>query len=222
MKGNLGLLTYLGKCSWSWWAWVSAGGMIVILFFGLNPRDFYFSNNVGWIAEPDGIRFGKYGIAYSDAIKEFSQVQGFDDNRFSIEIVLKPFSYNENGFSFILSFHDGNDAEQLLIGQWRSSVIVMNGDDYTHRRKTARIAVKLPATQPPATQFMTITSGIQGSAIYLDGRLITKKKNLMLKIPQGGKIQLLLGNSVNGKNSWKGIIYGLAFYLYPLSGQKVA
>jgi hypothetical protein len=201
---------------------MSAGVMIVILLFGLNPKDFYFSNNVGWVAEQDGIRFGKYGIAYSGTIKEFKQVQDFGAGGFSIEIALKPFSYNENGFNFILAFNDGNDADQLLIGQWRSRVIVMNGDDYAHRRKTARIAVKLAAAPPPAPQFVTLTTGTQGSSIYLDGRLIREKRDLTLKIPPGGKMRLLLGNSANGNSSWKGNIYGLSFYLYPLSGQKVA
>jgi hypothetical protein len=97
----------------------------------------------------------------------------------------------------------------------------MNGDDYNHRRKTKRIAVKL-AEVPPTTRFVTITTGKDGTSIYLDGQLNRTKRDLTLKIPDGGKSRLLLGNSVYGKHSWKGDIYGVAFYRYTLTDQDVA
>lgn len=143
------------------------------------------------------------------------------ENGFSVEIVLKPASYREDGFNFILALHNGKDSNQLLVGQWHSSLIVMNGDDYNHRRRTKRIAVKL-AEVPPTTRFVTITTGKDGTSIYMDGQLNRTKRDLRLKIPDGGKSRLLLGNSVYGKHSWKGDVYGVAFYRYTLTDQDVA
>jgi len=200
---------------------LSVAVLFAILFFGLWPKDFNFSNHVTWITEQPGIRFSGYGIAYTDPIKELIKEDDSGENGFSVEIVLKPASYHEDGFNFILALHNGKDSNQLLVGQWHSSIIVMNGDDYNHRRKTKRIAVKLAAV-PPTTRFVTITTGKDGTSIYLDGQLNRTKRDLTLKIPDGGKSRLLLGNSVYGKHSWKGDVYGVAFYRYTLTDQDVA
>jgi len=200
---------------------LSVAVLFAILFFGLWPKDFNFSNHVTWITEQPGIRFSGYGIAYTDSIKELNKKDDSGENGFSIEIVLKPASYREDGFNFILALHNGKDSNQLLVGQWHSSIIVMNGDDYNHRRRTKRIAVKL-AEVSPTTRFVTITTGKDGTSIYLDGQNIRSQKDLTLKIPDGGKSRLLLGNSVYGKHSWKGDIYGVAFYRYTLTDQDVA
>ena len=192
-----------------------------VLFFGLMPKDFYFLNDVTWITEQPGIRFGRYGIAYTDPIKELMKNDDSKTNGFSIEIVLKPASYHKHGANFILGLHNEKDSDQLLMWQWLSSIIVMNGDDYDHKRKTKRIAVKL-ASVHSSKRFITITSGTDGTDIYLDGIVVRKKKDLILKIPEGAKTRLILGNSVYGRNGWKGDIYGLAFYRKILSDHDVA
>jgi hypothetical protein len=89
------------------------------------------SNAVSLIESQAGIRFGKYGIAYTDPIEELREKNGLGGNGFSIEITLKPLD-NEEGFNFILALHNGNDRSQLLLGQWRSWNIAMNEDDYDH------------------------------------------------------------------------------------------
>ena len=200
---------------------LSVAVLFGVLFFGLWPRDFKFSNDVRWITEQPGIRFSGYGIAYTDPIKELIKQGDSGENGFSVEIVLKPAGYHEDGFHFILSLHNGKDSNQLLVGQWHSSIIVMNGDDYNHRRRTKRIAVKL-AEMPSTTRFVTITTGKDGTSIYLDGQNIRSQKDLTLKVSEGGKARLLLGNSVYGKHSWKGDVYGVAFYRYTLTDQDVA
>jgi hypothetical protein len=107
------------------------------------------------------------------------------------------------------------------MGQWRSWIIVMNGDDYAHKRRTKRIAVKI-ASPTPIKRLATITTGKEGTKIYFDGQLARTKKDFALKIPDGDKSRLLLGNSVYGRHSWKGDVYGLAFYGYTLTAQDAA
>lgn len=195
--------------------------LFVILFFGLRSKGYLFSNDIHWLTKPPGIRFTGYGIAYTDPIKKLNNLNGINSNGFSIEIALKPKSYHGKGFNLLFSFHNGNDEKQLVIGQYRSSLIVMNGDDYDHSRKTKRITVKL-AEELPVSQFVTITSGKDGTGVYLDGRLIRTQRDLTLKIPEGDHARLLLGNSVYGKHSWQGDVLGLAIFRYPLSEQETA
>ncbi len=200
---------------------LSVAVLFGVLFFGLWPKDFNFSNHVTRIAEQPGIRFSGYGIAYTDPIKNLSKQGDSGENGFSVEIALKPAGYHKDGFHFILSLHNGKDSDQLLVGQWHSSIIVMNGDDYNHRRRTKRISVKLSEV-PPKTRFVTIVTGKHGTSIYLDGQNIRTQKDLTLKVPEGGNARLLLGNSVYGKHSWKGDVYGMAFYKYALMDRDVA
>jgi len=191
-----------------------------ILFFGLWPKGYSNSNNVKWIGDQPGIRFGQYGMAHTDPIKELSKEDGSGSDGFSIEIALKPSNF-EQGFSFILALHAGKDSDQLLLGQWRSSIIAMNGDDYAHKRRTKRIAVNT-ASHSQSIIFLTITTGKEGTKAYINGDVIATKKDLRLKMPYEGSARLLLGNSVYGRNSWKGYIHGLALYKYALPAKVVA
>ena len=184
-----------------------------IIVFGLNPKDFGFSNEVRWIREQSGIRFGKYGLAYTHPSNEWIEQNSLESGGFSIEIALKPKSYHEEGFNIIFVIHDGKDRNQLLVGQWRSHIIVMNGDDYNHKRGIKRIAVNA-ASLSSTKMLIAITTGKDGAKVYVDGQLAHTKTDLTLKMPDQSKSRLLIGNSVYGKHSWRGDVYGLAFYGY--------
>ena len=119
-----------------------------VLFFGLRPKDFTFTNGANWISERPGIRFSKYGIAYTDPFVESIEEGISELNGFSIIIAFKPESFHKEGFNFILSIHNGKNCDQLLVGQWRSYIIVMNGDDYSNKRKTPRIAANIFSPTP--------------------------------------------------------------------------
>ena len=174
---KLDVSRYLQKISLGCWIALTIAVLCGILFFGLRPKDFSFSNHVEWITKQPGIRFGRYGIAYTVPIKALSKTNDAYTNGFSIEIALKPESYHEEGFNVILALHDGIDGEQLIVGQWRSWFIIMNGDDYDHRRRTKRITIKPDETPPPRTRYVAIATGKNGTRVYLDGRIVRTDKD---------------------------------------------
>ena len=195
--------------------------LLGILFFGLRPKGFHSSNNVNWITDKPGIRFGSYGMAYTDLSNRKIESDLSESGSFSIEIAIKPEPYNQEGFNFILVFHDGRDRNQLLVGQYRSSLIVMNGDDYSNRRKTKRIAVN-QVFQSSKDILLSITTGEEGTNAYIDGLLIKRKRDLKFEIPRVGETsRLILVNSVYGNNFWRGDIFGLGFYGYELTPEQV-
>jgi hypothetical protein len=195
--------------------------LIGILYFGLGPQSIWFPNGVDWISDQPGIRFSEYGIAYTNPYVETTLGDNSAADGFSVEIALKPAIFDGKGFTFVWVLHGGNDRNQLVMGQWRSWFIIMNGDDYDHSRKLERISADA-ASPPREKQFVTITSGPGGSRIYFDGRLVRTKKDLALKIPSGKNVRLIVGNSVSNKHSWRGDVYGLALYRYPLTESEVA
>ncbi len=190
-----------------------------VLFFGLRPKDYTFTNGANWISERPGIRFSKYGIAYTEPFAESIEEAMSDLYGFSIIIAFKPKSFREEGFNFILSIHNGKNCDQLLVGQWRSYIIVMNGDDYSNKRKTPRIAANI-FSPAPRKIILTISTGKEGTKLYVDSQLVKTNSDLKLEIPKGDKARLVLGNSVYGKHSWNGEIYGLTFYDFPLNAHE--
>jgi VanZ family protein len=194
---------------------------LAILFFGLRPKGFSFSNGVNWITDRAGIHFGKYGIAYTHPLDEKIEDHTSASNNLSLEIALKIEKPYKNGFNFIFALHNGKDSHQLLLAQWRSWIIFMNGDDYAHKRKTNRISLDT-ALLPAGPLLLTMTTGRYGTRLYCDGKRVQEKKDLTLDWPRGGKSRLLLGNSVYGTNPWEGDVYGLAFYRSTLTDEDIA
>jgi hypothetical protein len=185
--------------------------LLIVLFFGLRGKAFHFSNDVTWIKDEPGIRFGRYGIAYATLDNDQIKNNLSRAKAFSIEIAIKPDAFDTRGFNLILSLHAGKDSDQLIVGQWQSSIIVMNGDDYSHERKTKRISADI-FSKPPEKLLLTITTGEEGTKIYIDGKLVEARSDLILNIPEGEMLMLTLGNSVHGNSSWRGDVYGLALY----------
>jgi len=195
--------------------------LLGVLFFGLRPKDFTFTNGANWISERPGIRFSKYGIAYTEPFVKSIEEGISELNGFSIIIAFKPESFHEKGFNFILSIHNGENCDQLLVGQWRSYIIIMNGDDYPNKRKIPRIAANIISPAPRIT-FLTVSTSKEGTKVYVGGQLAKTNPNLILKFPKGDKTRLILGNSVYGRHSWNGEIYGLALYDYSLNAHEIA
>ena len=190
--------------------------LLVTLFFGLRPKGFDFSNHVQWLQERSGIHFEKYGLIYANLDKELVEREFSKDKGFSIEIAIQPESFNKKGFQLILTLHDGNDQDQFILGQWSSSLIVMNGNDYNYRKKTKRISQKI-IPEPSKEIFLSITSGPKGTNLYIDGKLVQFAPKLTFQFPHTNQPKLTLGNSVYGKHSWQGAVFGLGLYGYELA-----
>lgn len=188
-----------------------------MLFFGFRLKGFRPTNNVHWAAKGPGISFGSYGIAYTEPIHLHSAgAQGF-----SLEIALQPGRIG-TGVHFVLLIHDGDDGRQLLIGQWRSELIIMNGDDYQNRRKSPKIFADI-GRMLSSPVLVSIVSGEKGTQLYLNGKLKKENHALNLSWPnQGRGARLILGNSIYGHNSWRGAVDGLAVYAHDLDRQQVA
>lgn len=193
----------------------------VILVFGLRPKGFRFTNQATWIPDTPGIRFGNYGIAYTPLSNKKGSGSVSESVGFSIEIALKSEGSDKEGFRFILALHDGRDRDQLIVAQYLSYLVVMNGDDYANKRRTGRIVVK-EDYDPQKRTFLSIVTSEEGSKVYIDGRLAKSKKNMRLKMPQeAGTPWLVVGNSVYGQHSWRGDVYGLALYRDELQEEDV-
>ncbi|MGV7223927.1 MAG: VanZ family protein [Nitrospinales bacterium] len=202
------------------WLWILMLLLVSVLFFGLRPKDFRFENGAVWLKGEAGVQFNNDGLIFAQPFLKQVDIGASLEQGFSIGLSLKPAAYKRGNFGFILSIHDGRDRDQFLVGQWRSHIIVMNGDDYSHKRRHPRISVDT-AHQNDKPLFLTLTTGKQGTRIYIDGHIAKSDPRLTLTLPTGPNSRMTLGNSVYGINAWKGEIQGLTVYGRDLTGDEV-
>jgi hypothetical protein len=200
--------------------WLAVAAFLVIVFFGLRPADLRFTNAVDWITG-GGVRIGYYSLAVNKALKGFSDWD--PDDGFSIVFAARVLTDPEAGFRSILVLHGGANDRQLIVGQWQSSLVVMNGVNYQYINKKKAI-VGQEALVPGELHFFSLTTVSKiGTRLYMDGIEVARREKLKLRIPEDrGRMQLVVGNSVYGNMSWVGELFGLTIYRSRLSPEAVA
>jgi VanZ family protein len=128
-----------------------------------------------------------------------------------------------DGFNTIVLFHNGNDRSQLLIGHWRQHLIVMNGDDYDHRRRTPRLTIDTSRMDTEQLLLTLTVNGVtQTASLYLNGLLEAFSETFELALPVGKQpARLVLGNSAHADSSFRGLLYSFAMYDQALHGEEV-
>jgi VanZ family protein len=189
--------------------------MIMIIFLvGLWPLNFQPKNEVEWLPDNNGIHFYGRGIVYTSEPLNGQKQNFFQHDSISIEIWLQPEKQPDRHFAYIFSLYDGKRTEYYTVGQWERSLEIINSRVINEMKieSLSRIGLRnaLPAGE---IQFITLTSDSEGTAIYINGSLARLYPEYFLisekKLPE---LQLVLGNSPNGRYFWKGNIFGLAIY----------
>ena len=197
------------------WAILTLTMVLITLFFGLLLRGWPVANDVQWLSDSRAIRFGNSGIAYVDDLRAVRL--SHQPGPLTIEMAVTPANNYKSGFSPLLVIHDGDDRRQLAVWQYKTSLIVMNGDDFNNRQRRPRV-VGRDIFSSQETIFLTITSGEQGTQLYVDGILTDSGKKWKLSIPvEGAPLRLVLGNSVHGNHGWRGDLLGLV-----ISGEAIS
>lgn len=194
--------------------------MTAMLYFGTRLKGFRSENNVHWLAG-HGLAFDRFGVAYTDGF--FPVLDGDSGGGgLTIEMAVRPeFSRYPDLIRFILLVHGAGDRDQLMIGQWRSTLIVMNGNDYGNSLKTPKIYLPLDQYEG-MTHLITVVSNGSGTKVFVDGALAEKNRALVLKYPHNaGRARMTVGNSLSGKRPWIGTMLGLALYDHDLTDELV-
>lgn len=188
--------------------------MTVMLYFGLRLRAYRPVNQVEWSTAGGGIILEPFGMAYTNGF--FASSTGNQGNPgipgLTMEMAITPDFSAYSSFRFLVLVHDGRDADQLFIGQWGSSLMIMNGDDYSNRRRLPKLYLQLDE-KVKGPRLVSIVSNEAGTKVYLDGVLKKTSAGLILRFPgRAGLTRLVVGNSLSGNQPWTGKISGLAFY----------
>jgi hypothetical protein len=194
------------------------GGIVVVgvLVCTLWPFNPFPSNQVSWLHEVKGIRFGRHGVVMSEAPLVLGEFKG--EEACSLEIALQP--DETTGSYTVLSFYTPDNPRQFRVRQWRDSLLISRdffGED--KKVKAEKFDVD-HAFKPGKLLFVTITSGAKGTIVYLNGlqaRVLPKFK-FAVNYLSG---QIVIGTSAVDYQPWPGEIRGLAIYAKDLTPDEV-
>jgi VanZ family protein len=194
--------------------------LMVMLYFGIRLEGVRPSNNVQWPASGFGLTFEASSQAYTESF--FTGSGSASSIGLTIELAVQPRYFSKSNIGMLMMVHDGDADSQLVICQWRSSLIVMNGNDYSNRRRIPKIYFALDPNRTKP-HFITIVSNNSGTRIFLDGVLKKSNKDLILRYPnETAQARLVVANSVAGRAPWAGTMTGLAFYDHGLENDVIA
>lgn len=183
--------------------------VIGMLYVGLRDN-IPNTNQVSISASNGALVFGERALAYSSQNLNEKRIERLNSEGFEVALDFSPVSYETNSFQFLLLLSNGNTSEQLVIAQFSDHIIVMNGDDYNHRKKAPRISIKIKDRFKGFQQFRLKVEK-QATYLYLAGQKRVKKSTRIVKIPDTKTgVRLLLSGSELLENNWRGAISALA------------
>ncbi len=195
--------------------------LIVVGYFvvGLWPFDFFPKNQVEWLKGRPGLRIGRQGMAVSShplRIGDRSSAVG----ALTLELLLRPDGEPWGGVGSIFALFDGAIPENILIGQWRSGLLIRsaywNSKGVRRYRETGVDRV----FKRGRAQLYSITSGAAGTVFYVDGVEVKSAPQYFIHPGVlGGKA--ILGNSAEGGQTWAGSVLGLAAFDRPLGAGEI-
>jgi hypothetical protein len=177
--------------------------LCVILTLGLQP--FHSPvNDVAWLPDRPGLALGR-----NSSMMTSGALPVADDAGGSVEIWLLPSRIWDR--STFLGFCDPGNPKKLSFRQSQLDLAIKTA---TSRVFIARLFRK------NTSMFLTIASGANGTAVYVDGgpfRTVSQPR-LSARDFSG---QLVVGDSPGQSDSWQGLVYGLAVYHRELKPEEV-
>jgi len=172
-------------------------------------------NQVHWLENENGLRFGRYGTILSSGL--FEAVSS-DGPSCSLEIWVEPARTWNTGT--VLAFYSSSNPRQFSLQQnYTDLTLQLDIRDQHHPNKLVEMYVDDVFRKNQA--FITVTSDGQGTAVYVDGRLVTRSLRFRLSINDLVG-QLIGANSPLQHNSWSGQLRALAVYGSELNATQVA
>jgi VanZ family protein len=170
-------------------------------------------NAVTWLENENGLRLAGRASLWSTGSLQATGQQ--DEDSRSLELWLQPGLIKTS--STILSFSAPENPLVLSAHQYHS-FFILNREIQGGQRRTSTIGIDGVFHQSGPV-FITVTSGPQQTAMYVDGAL--KRKFSQIRIARDFRGQLVIGASPVADDSWQGQVNGIAIYGQELTAAQV-
>jgi VanZ family protein len=192
--------------------------IFAVLFATQWPLNPWPANNVAWLPDGNGLRFGRAGVVVSEGPLRLAH-QAPAEKSCSIELFLRPASVKVS--DTILAFYTPDNPAHLLVRQWTDGLLVTH-DSVDAAGKTRQTKFDVDrAFQTGKLLLLTITSGPNGTVVYRDATHAQSFPRFTISTSEllG---QIVLGTSPVDFTPWLGEIHGLAIYSKELTPTEVS
>lgn len=191
--------------------------LCVMIVAAFRPFNLLPANHVTWLSNENGLRFSGGGIVLSP--KSFE----FPDSRSpagaSLELWLEP--SQEEYSAALLSFSSPANPEQFRLRQSHDFLLIIQ-EPFASARHSGMTPLWVPhAFQAHKRRLIDISSGMQGTTVYLDG--VPAESSPTLRITKKDfSGQLVIGTSPAVYDTWRGKLLGLAVFGRELTPSQVS
>ncbi len=175
-------------------------------------------NEVTWLPDANGIRFGYAGIAFTETSLQPAPSKLAPDGC-AIELWLRSSAADPSGN--MLTFSAADNPEGIVLRQWRDSLLLYRATQPGPLEvKSIEFDVDgMLQTGRPVQ--VTISSGPDGTIFYADGKKVAASRTFKI-FPADLHRQVVLGSASTNFQPWQGDIRGLAVYDAELSAAEVS
>lgn len=200
------------------------GPICVLIVFGLLtaglwPFNPFPKNQVSWLTDQNGLRFGGKSTIFSSGT--FEVTRSNEEPFCSMEIWLQPAHGDVDESVMILAFYTPDNPLQFRLKQYHDVLLVRRDyRDQQSRSRTAHFEIEHAFRQAQPVLF-TITLGPNGTSAYLNGTWVKAFPHFGLSCKNFSG-QLVIGNSPMTDNTWQGKLFGVAIYNQELTPEEVS
>ena len=189
--------------------------LVGILVAGLWP--FHAPRNeVSWLSKGNGLLFGKHGSIVSRGTFKAARLKA--DSSCSLEIWLEP-SRVDSGGTVLAFYSPANRVVTFALRQFVSGLELQRRSQDQLAKETRIFVADVFSHLKPV--FLAISSGENGTAIYVDGVLVKKSPNFRFSSDDLTG-QIIVGNAPSTRNNWSGRIKGLVLYDRELAASEAS
>jgi hypothetical protein len=174
-------------------------------------------NQVSWLSQENGVRFGKHGsIVSANPFKAHATQEG---NSCSVEVWVEPSRIDSGGM--ILAFYwPESRVVPFAVRQWATGLALEPEGSHGHFPVKGEIYIgDVFGSLKPV--FVTITSGKVGTDIYVDGKLVKRVPSFTIS-NRDLTGEFVVGGAPSVTFNWPGQVKGLAVYDHELSAAEAS
>jgi VanZ family protein len=173
-------------------------------------------NEVSWLSQGNGLLFGKHGSIVSRGTFKAARLKA--DSSCSLEIWLEP-SRVDSGGTVLAFYWPASRVVPFALRQFVGGLELQRRSQDQLAKETRIYVDNVFSRLKPV--FLAISSGENGTAIYVDGVLVKKSPNFRLS-SEDLTGQFIVGNAPSTRNNWSGRIKGLVWYDRELAASEAS
>ena len=191
--------------------------------FGLWPFNLNPFNEVKRSEDGKSISLYGRGILFSKTPLVIFEKNILNPDSLSIELAILPQSENIGYIACIFSLYDGYDPPPLLIGQWKTHLIIRFREVHSKSAHLHREISINNALKKGENVVISIVTSENNTSIYLNENLSKSYSNYSpLKTNMTLSGQIVVGNSPSGDAPWQGEIHSLKVHTLNIKKKHIS